>query len=72
MSLDRNRFRLKGHVLMAVAPSMPEALNWALIEKFEQFSVHTDANSEVRIGVPLNKEKQTEYKWLYHKMKGQE
>ena len=70
--LDKSRFRLKSNVLMAVAPSMPEALNWALIEKFQQFSVHTDANGEVRIGVPLDKARQLEYRWLYHKMKGQE
>jgi hypothetical protein len=70
--LDKTRFRLKHDVLMAVSPSMAEALNWALVEKFEQFSVHTDEKGEVRIGVPLGKVKQDEYKWLYHKMKGLE
>lgn len=70
--LDTTRFRLKSNVLMAVAPSMAEALRWALSEKFEQFSIHTDNSNEVRIGVPLDKTLRNKYKWLYHRMKGLE
>lgn len=69
--IDQSRFRLKNDVLMAVAPSMPEMLRWALAQGFEQFSVHTDPKTgEVRIGAPLNQEQRDGYKWLYHRMKG--
>lgn len=66
--LDKSRFRLKGHMLMAVAPNMSAAFGFLVAEGFDQFQVHTDPTGEVRIGVPLKTLDRDRYKWLYHRM----
>lgn len=68
--LDKSRFRLKGHTLMVVAPTMLEALTFVCEEGFGQFSVHSEPNStEVRVGIPLPPRDRDRYTWLYHRMK---
>ena len=66
--LDKTRFRLKGHTLMAVAPNIGAVFDFVTSEGFTQFGVHED-NGEIRIGVPLSKEDRDRYTWLYHRMK---
>lgn len=68
MSLDKSRFRLKGHTLMAVAPNIGAAFDFVTSEGFDQFQMHKD-NGEIRIGVPLCQEDRDRYTWLYHRMK---
>lgn len=70
--LDKMRFRLKGHTLMAVAPDMAAAFVFVCDEKFEQFQIHIDGKGEVRIGAPLPVEMREKYTWLYHRMKALE
>lgn len=71
--LDRMRFRLKGHTLMAVAPDMAAAFVFVCDEKFDQFQIHIDVKTgEVRIGAPLPVEMREKYTWLYHRMKALE
>lgn len=68
--LDKSRFRLKGHTLMAVAPNIGAAFDFVTSEGFDQFGMHKDINTgEIRIGVPLPIEVREKYTWLYHRMK---
>jgi hypothetical protein len=71
--LDKMRFRLRGHTLMAVAPNIGAAFDFVTSEGFDQFGMHKDVNTgEIRIGAPLPVEMREKYTWLYHRMKALE
>lgn len=68
--IDTTKMRLQGHVLIAQAKTPWLACDWALSQKFTQFSLVILKDSTVEISVPLDKVERDRYTWLYHKMEG--